>query len=93
MIYAGTNGGFLEAVDAGNWLAGATPVAVAAEHPRVIELDGTRNTRDIGGYPTAADGTLRWGQVIRSDNLSRLTDSDFGDLEAMGVRSRGGRGC
>jgi hypothetical protein len=48
-------------------------------------LQGTSNTRDIGGYQTGDLRTPRWGQVIRSDNLSRLTASDFQKLEEIGV--------
>ena len=42
-------------------------------YDRVIHLQGTSNTRDIGGYQTSDLRTVRWGQIIRSDNLSRLT--------------------
>jgi protein-tyrosine phosphatase len=56
-------------------------------YERVIHLKGTTNTRDIGGYPTADHRTLRWRQIIRSENLSRLTASDFQQLEQMGVKT------
>jgi len=54
---------------------------------RVIHLQGTSNTRDIGGYQTSDGHTLRWGQIIRSENLSRLTASDFQKLEEMGLKT------
>lgn len=54
---------------------------------RVIHLKGTTNTRDIGGYQTTDMRTLRWGQIIRSDNLSRLTADDFKKLEDMGLKT------
>lgn len=56
-------------------------------YERVIHLDGTTNTRDIGGYQTSDLRTLRWGQIIRSENLSRLTASDFQKLEEIGVKT------
>ncbi|HEY5774815.1 MAG TPA: tyrosine-protein phosphatase [Xanthomonadales bacterium] len=56
-------------------------------HERVIHLKGTTNTRDIGGYQNSAMGTLRWGQIIRSDNLSRLTTGDFQKLEEIGIKT------
>jgi len=56
-------------------------------HERVINLKGTSNTRDIGGYETSDQRTIRWGQIIRSENLSRLTASDFQKLEEMGVKT------
>lgn len=54
---------------------------------RVIHLQGTTNTRDIGGYETSDHRTLRWRQIIRSENLSRLTESDFRQLEEMGIKT------
>ena len=56
-------------------------------YERVIHLDGTANTRDIGGYLTNDLRTLRWGQIIRSENLSRLTANDFQKLEEIGVKT------
>jgi protein-tyrosine phosphatase len=56
-------------------------------YDRVIHLKGTSNTRDIGGYQTGDLRTLRAGQIIRSENLSRLTASDFQKLEEIGVKT------
>ena len=46
-------------------------------YDRVIHLKGTTNTRDIGGYQTSDQRTLRWRPIIRSENLSKLTAKDF----------------
>ena len=54
---------------------------------RVFDLKGTSNTRDIGGYQTSDGRTVRWGQIIRSENLSRLTASDFQKLEELGLKT------
>jgi protein-tyrosine phosphatase len=54
---------------------------------RVIQLEGTTNTRDIGGYQTSDLRTIRWRQIIRSENLSRLTPDDFRKLEDIGVKT------
>jgi protein-tyrosine phosphatase len=56
-------------------------------YERVIDLEGTSNTRDIGGYQTSDLRTVRWGQIIRSEKLSRLTASDFQKLEEIGVKT------
>jgi protein-tyrosine phosphatase len=56
-------------------------------YDRVIYLKGTTNTRDIGGYVTSDQRTVRPGQIIRSENLSRLTAKDFKKLEEMGVKT------
>ncbi len=57
------------------------------EYDRVIDLKGTSNTRDIGGYHTDDLRMLRSGQIIRSENLSRLTAGDFQKLEEIGVKT------
>jgi len=54
---------------------------------QVIHLKGTTNTRDIGGYQTGDQSTLRRGQIIRSDKLSRLTANDFQKLEEIGLKT------
>jgi protein-tyrosine phosphatase len=63
--------------------------AFAIERPvePVIDLKGTTNTRDIGGYLTSDLRTVRSGQIIRSEKLSRLTPEDFRTLEEMGVKT------
>ena len=54
---------------------------------RVIDLKGTANTRDIGGYPASDGRVVEYGQILRSDKLSRLTADDFAELEAIGVKT------
>ena len=54
---------------------------------RVIDLQGTSNTRDIGGYSTTDGRVVEYGQILRSDKLSRLTADDFAELEAIGVKT------
>jgi protein-tyrosine phosphatase len=71
----------------GVWLLASPAFADDIAHDRVIHLQGTSNTRDIGGYQTSDGHTLRWGQIIRSENLSRLTASDFQKLEELGVKT------
>lgn len=54
---------------------------------RVLALQGTANTRDIGGYETDAGRRLRWRQVLRSDNLAHLTGDDVRTLESLGLKT------
>jgi protein-tyrosine phosphatase len=56
-------------------------------YERVIDLQGTSNTRDIGGYATSDGHVLRWRQILRSDRLSKLTPEDFRKLEDIGVKT------
>ena len=47
---------------------------------RTIELAGCLNFRDLGGYPTAAGGMVRWRRVFRSDALHLLSPADVAHL-------------
>lgn len=52
-----------------------------------IRLDGTVNTRDVGGLPVAGGGTVRSGVLVRSDNLQQLSAADVRYLvDVVGVR-------
>jgi len=53
---------------------------------RVVALQGGSNFRDLGGYPTAGGGRVRWGRVYRSGGLHRLTADDLMTLERLGLR-------
>lgn len=54
---------------------------------RRIELEGVSNFRDLGGYQTAAGGSLKWGIFFRSDTLSALTDADMATVCALGINT------
>lgn len=41
-----------------------------------LPLEGTFNTRDIGGYVCAENKVIKWNKVLRSDCLSKLTEDD-----------------
>ena len=66
-------------------LAPGGPFVVVAE--RQVPLAGTSNFRDIGGYPVASGGYVRWGSVFRSDHLAELTADDLAVVTALGVRT------
>ena len=54
---------------------------------RWIRLDGTTNTRDLGGLPTTDGGRTVAGRILRSDNLQTLSDGDVARLIGeLGVR-------
>jgi rhodanese-related sulfurtransferase len=56
-----------------------------APDPRLIELEGAFNFRDLGGYPAGPGRRTRWRRLFRSDTLSELTPGDLATLEALGV--------
>jgi protein-tyrosine phosphatase len=48
--------------------------------PNWIELEGVVNIRDVGGLPTADGRRIRPGVLIRSANLSFITEADVAQL-------------
>lgn len=62
-----------------------TPTAPARE--RFLTLQGTLNTRDLGGLPLAGGGHTRHGRLLRSDGLFGLTDDDIALLLALPLRT------
>nr|WP_246406843.1 tyrosine-protein phosphatase [Modestobacter versicolor] len=51
-----------------------------------MHLDGTTNTRDLGGLPTVDGGETQFGRVLRSDNLQTLSEADVRTLvEEVGL--------
>lgn len=55
--------------------------------PNWIELEGVVNVRDVGGLPAADGRTIRPGVLIRSADLTGLTEADVVRLvDELGVR-------
>ncbi len=78
---------FMAVIATGFWALASPVFSSALPGEQVIHLKGTTNTRDIGGYQTSDQSTLRRGQIIRSDRLSRLTANDFQKLEEIGLKT------
>ena len=59
----------------------------SASDDRWIHLEGTANTRDLGGLPTTDGGRTLPNRILRSDNLQTLSDADVQLLvEKIGLR-------
>ncbi|RRB80484.1 tyrosine-protein phosphatase, partial [Escherichia coli] len=54
---------------------------------RHLNLAGASNFRDLGGYQTRDDRTVRWRQIFRSNHLAHLTEQDVAVVRGLGVRS------
>lgn len=54
---------------------------------RLVDLDGTNNFRDIGGYKTKDGKTVKWGILFRADALSELSNRDIKLLEDMNLKT------
>ena len=55
--------------------------------PRVLDLEGASNARDLGGWPTADGRRVRFGRVFRSAALTGLTERDTAVLAGTGLRT------
>jgi len=52
---------------------------------RLLELDGGRNFRDLGGYPTRDGREVKTGQLFRSGVLTGLTTEDYDTLAELDI--------
>ncbi len=56
--------------------------------PRWIELEGCRNVRDLGGYPTIGGRQVRYGRLYRSGSLSAMSPAAVSVARAaLGLRT------
>ncbi|MCL1804202.1 MAG: tyrosine-protein phosphatase [Eubacteriaceae bacterium] len=51
-----------------------------------LKLEGSKNTRELGGYPTLEGGNTANGQFLRSDSPSNFTNTNKQRLYEYGVR-------
>jgi protein-tyrosine phosphatase len=59
--------------------------SISAE--RRLPFEGARNLRDLGGYPVAAGGSVRWKVLYRSDSLAELTPADLETLTMLNLHT------
>lgn len=64
----------------------ATAIPAPVVVPRVIELAGGSNFRDIGGYRTEDGRQVRSGLVYRSASTDQFTTGDFEKLIKLNIR-------
>jgi protein-tyrosine phosphatase len=66
---------------------GSIDVAYPDDPRRRIELAGLLNFRDVGGYPVAGGGSVRWRTLFRSDALHRLDSAGVAAVTGLGLRT------
>ena len=59
---------------------------IGAEPERHLRLPGTRNLRDVGGYPARDGRRTRWRTLLRTDALDLLPASSQDALVELGLR-------
>jgi protein-tyrosine phosphatase len=55
------------------------------ERARLLAWEGCYNARDVGGYAAADGRQVRWGALLRSDNLCQLTGRGREQLIEAGI--------
>jgi protein-tyrosine phosphatase len=65
----------------------ASVSALPGARARVLSFEGGCNFRDIGGYRTEDERSVRWGLVYRTGVLSYFTLNDREPLMELGVRA------
>jgi protein-tyrosine phosphatase len=58
----------------------------AALTERHLRIAGTRNLRDVGGYPAGAGRRTRWRTLLRTDALDQLPAASQAVLHDLGIR-------
>lgn len=59
---------------------------VTSSPERFLRLTGTRNLRDIGGYPAGPGRRTRWRTLLRTDALDQLPEASQATLIGLGLR-------
>lgn len=54
---------------------------------RIIEMNNIKNFRDIGGYFTADNRQIKWGEIYRSANLSDATLYDQERIRRLNIKT------
>lgn len=54
---------------------------------KLLQLEGTYNARELGGYESQHGGKIKKGKLLRSDGLHQLSSSDESYLLDYGIRT------
>ena len=63
-----------------------TDSAFQNENYRLLPMDGSHNTRELGGYKTTDGKSIKWGMLFRSDKLSDISKADQAYLQNLGIK-------
>lgn len=54
---------------------------------RFFELDSIQNFRDLGGYTTNDNRSIRWGKLFRSGSFFHMTPHDSSEINSLGIKT------
>jgi protein-tyrosine phosphatase len=66
-------------------IAANTFAQVTDSAKRHVVLQGAANFRDLGGYTTTDGHHVKWGEIYRSADISKLTDTDLAVLKGRRI--------
>ena len=69
----------------GFWEIFPSAISFQNEEHRLLPMDGSHNTRELGGYKTTDGKSVKWGMLFRSDKLSDISE-DIRNLYTKGKR-------
>ncbi|GEP19260.1 tyrosine-protein phosphatase [Pediococcus argentinicus] len=53
---------------------------------RILNVEGAVNFRELGGYPTIDNKSLKWQKLLRSGELARLSKKALRNLDEYGLK-------
>lgn len=54
---------------------------------RWIQIDGTGNVRDMGGWKTSSGKTVKYGMMYRGQNIDNVTVIGLGTIKQLGLKT------
>ncbi len=54
---------------------------------RLLPIQGSYNTRDMGGYYTKYNRQIKWGRLYRSDDIQNITVKDYKYMSLLPIHS------
>jgi len=59
----------------------------SSSNPRVLNIEGVINFRDLGGYQSDDGRQVKWGKVYRSAQLDRMSSEGVRTLSELGIKA------
>ncbi len=54
---------------------------------RWIQIDGTGNVRDMGGWKTESGKTVKYGMLYRGQNIDNISDTGIATIKQLGLKT------
>ncbi|MBR5473599.1 MAG: tyrosine-protein phosphatase [Clostridia bacterium] len=68
-------------------ILGGGRIKVKDEPVRWIQIDGTGNVRDLGGWKTTSGKTVKYGMIYRGQKLEGVTANGIATIKQLGLKT------